>query len=81
MINLETFKQDLYEAVDIAEQKDGSGTEVHAKLLEFIFTDMKECWVVPEEALEEILFVLNKVYPTIEVKPLVSLLYAYWSQK
>jgi hypothetical protein len=80
MIDLETFKRDLRTAVDEAESKNGNGPDVHANLLKIIFTDIKECWDISEEGLEEILFVLKEVYPETKAKDkCLSLLYSYWS--
>lgn len=69
MIDLQSFKKELVETVAAADEKDGSGPDVHAKLLEILLLDIKECWVVPQEGLEEIAFVLNKVFPEAKFVP------------
>jgi hypothetical protein len=63
MIDLKTFKKELEETVSVADEKDGSGPDVHAEILEMLLLDIKESWDKPNEALEEITFVLNKVFP------------------
>jgi hypothetical protein len=63
LIDLKTFKQELMETVSAAEEKDRSGPDIHAQILEILLADIKEYWDVPEDSLGEILYVLNKIYP------------------
>ena len=70
MNNLETFRSELKALVDEAEKKDGSGPDIHADMLEVLLLDIRESWDDPKEALEEVTYVLNKVFPEAKQKSL-----------
>lgn len=59
----EKFKSELKDAVAEAEKCGGTGPDVHAEVLNALLTEIRGSWDLPSDALSEVTFVLEKVFP------------------